>query len=61
MARRLRCSAAALIVAVVLSACGVPTQSEPKRINAHDVPFDLLKPAKHAPATTTTTTDEQSP
>ena len=58
MARRLRCSAAALIVTAVLSACGVPTQSEPKRINAHDVPFDLVKPAK---PTATTTTGERSP
>jgi hypothetical protein len=56
MARRLRRAAAALAVAVLLGACGVPTQSDPTRIDDRDVPFGLLRKPKPKATTTTTTT-----
>ena len=38
---------------VVLAACGVPSDSEPRAIPASDVPFDLLEPPPPVSPTTT--------
>jgi spore germination protein GerM len=52
MRRRLAGVAVAL-VAVVASACAIPTQGAPSTMPPSKVPFDLLNP--HPPTTTTTT------
>lgn len=44
--------ASCVVVAAVLVACGVPADSEPRRLAAKDVPFGLLEAA---PSTTATT------
>lgn len=51
MKRRLVTIAA--VVAVALSACGVPTDDEPRSIPQGQVPFDLLTPSTTQPPTTT--------
>ena len=54
MARRLKRGAVTFaLTGLLISSCGVPTQSEPRRVNRRDVPFGLLKPPKSATTTTT--------
>jgi hypothetical protein len=43
--RRVGVLVIATVVAVLLGACGVQSDSEPRKIAAEDVPFDLLAPA----------------
>ena len=55
MARRLtRRLAVAALVGLILTACGVPTQEHPQRINRGDIPFGLLETSKGSASTTTT-------
>jgi hypothetical protein len=48
------------LLAVVASACGVPTDDQPRTASPDAVPFRLLDPEAGVPTTTTTTTPVQT-
>jgi hypothetical protein len=53
MTRRRLLVALGLVVAVVLAACGVPDEEEPRELAAEDLPADLLEPQPTTPGSTT--------
>jgi hypothetical protein len=48
--RRLRPALLAILVALALAACGVPTDDEPRALPAERVPFGLLGPSTEGPS-----------
>jgi hypothetical protein len=50
----------AVIICTGLVGCGMPKDSEPRRVDAHEVPFNLLD-RDHRPSTTTTDPESVAP